>query len=142
MICPRCGNEWNASKSPCTRCGLVIRLPDQPGWSGRTSSTPQKGTSQPSGNLPQSGQWSREVPVSQPLNQQSGAWQPFTATPSDSQRAANPLSSGGSSSSPNQGQSSPLSSSPSRAMSSNSNRFSHGGQPGTNNSSSAAEVQL
>jgi len=25
-ICPRCGNEWDASKSPCTRCGLVLRL--------------------------------------------------------------------------------------------------------------------
>ena len=124
MICPRCGNEWNASKSPCTRCGLVIRLPDQPGSSGRTSSTPQKGTSQPSGNLPQSGQWPREVSASQPLNQQSGVWQSFTGTPLDSQRAANPLSSGGSSSNPNQGQSSPLSSSPSHAMPSNSSRFS------------------
>ncbi len=52
MICPRCGNEWDANKSPCTRCGLVIRLPNQPGSLGRTS-TPlsnQKGTT-PSGNL-------------------------------------------------------------------------------------------
>ncbi len=37
MICPRCGNEWDASKSPCTRCGLVIRLPNQPGSTVRTS---------------------------------------------------------------------------------------------------------
>ena len=39
MICPRCGNEWDASKSPCTRCGLVIRIPGQPGPLGR-STTP------------------------------------------------------------------------------------------------------
>ncbi len=53
MICPRCGNEWDANKSPCTRCGLVIRLPNQPGSLGRAS-TPlsnQKGT-KPSGKVP------------------------------------------------------------------------------------------
>lgn len=27
MLCPYCANEWDASKSPCTRCGLVIPLP-------------------------------------------------------------------------------------------------------------------
>ena len=37
MICPRCGNEWDASKSPCTRCGLVIRMPSQPGPLGPTT---------------------------------------------------------------------------------------------------------
>lgn len=26
MICPRCGNEWDATQSPCTRCGLVVRI--------------------------------------------------------------------------------------------------------------------
>ncbi len=124
MICPRCGNEWDASRSPCTRCGLVIRLPNQPGASGRSPSitTPQKGTSQPLGNLPQSGQWSRDVSASQLPKQQSGVWQPFTGPSGsslDSQRAANPLSSGGSSS--NNGQSFPPSSS--RAMPSSSNVF-------------------
>ncbi len=39
MICPRCGNEWNASKSPCTRCGLVIRIPAS-GPLGHTNAPP------------------------------------------------------------------------------------------------------
>lgn len=62
MICPRCGNEWDATKSPCTRCGLVIRIPNQSGTSGRTTSPPasrQKTNSQPLGGTssprPQSG---------------------------------------------------------------------------------------
>ncbi len=32
MICPRCGNEWDASRSPCTRCGLIIRMPGKSEW--------------------------------------------------------------------------------------------------------------
>ena len=31
MICPRCGNEWDASKGACTRCGFVVRTSRQPG---------------------------------------------------------------------------------------------------------------
>jgi hypothetical protein len=42
MICPRCGNEWEANKGPCTRCGLVLRMSGQSsGTSGRTSPPPQ-----------------------------------------------------------------------------------------------------
>ena len=119
MICPRCGNEWDASRSPCTRCGLVIRLPNQSG-SGRTSSTSQRSTSQPSSNLPQGGQWSRESSASQPQKQQPGGWQPSAGTPPDSQRAAHPLSSSGPGSSPNTGQSFPSS----RGMSSSNSSFS------------------
>ena len=58
MICPRCGNEWDASKSPCTRCGLVIRIPGQAGPLGRnTVPTQQNFSYQPglpdgSGGLP------------------------------------------------------------------------------------------
>jgi hypothetical protein len=52
MICPRCGNEWDANKSPCTRCGLVIRLPGQSGPLGQAaSSSMQKNSSQQSGDL-------------------------------------------------------------------------------------------
>jgi serine/threonine protein kinase len=40
MICPRCGNEWDATKSPCTRCGLVIRVPAS-GPLGRTNAPPE-----------------------------------------------------------------------------------------------------
>src|SRR5438876_2976432 len=48
MICPRCGNEWDASKSPCTRCGLVIRIPGQPGPLGRSTTPTQQNISQQS----------------------------------------------------------------------------------------------
>ena len=50
MICPRCGNEWDASKSPCTRCGLVIRVPGQSGSGplGRTSTPLPKNNATPS----------------------------------------------------------------------------------------------
>ena len=51
MICPRCGNEWDASKSPCTRCGLVIRVPGQSGPLGRTASSPQNSGPQQSGGI-------------------------------------------------------------------------------------------
>ena len=63
MICPRCGNEWDASKSPCTRCGLVIRMPSQSGPLGRTaSSPPQNSSSQQSNGSPAS----RQQPASSP----------------------------------------------------------------------------
>ncbi|WP_376796657.1 protein kinase [Thermogemmatispora sp.] len=54
MICPRCGNEWDASKGPCTRCGLVIRLP---GLAGGTSASG----------------WSASSPVQQQQKKPSGA---------------------------------------------------------------------
>ena len=58
MICPRCGDEWDANKSPCTRCGLVIRMPGQSGPLGRAASSPmQKNISQP----PNFGQTSTQV---------------------------------------------------------------------------------
>src|SRR5579884_4307726 len=47
MICPRCGNEWDASKSPCTRCGLVIRMPGKSGPLNRTSTPLPKSPSGP-----------------------------------------------------------------------------------------------
>ena len=64
MICPRCGNEWDASKSPCTRCGLVIRVPGQSGSGplGRTS------TPLPKSNFPP--QQSGGTYGSQPVRQQ------------------------------------------------------------------------
>src|SRR5579863_7410043 len=143
MICPRCGNEWDASRSPCTRCGLVIRLPNQSRVSGRTSSTSQKFTSQPSSNAPQGGQWSRDSALTQPSKQQSGNWQPSTGTPSDSQHTPNPPVSNGPGSSYNTVQS--FSSSPSRGMSSTNDAFSapvqqapspfsQGGKPGNSGS--------
>src|SRR2546426_3865795 len=68
MICPRCGNEWDATKSPCTRCGLAIRLSNYPGAPARTSPAAQTapsrtlppGPAQP--NLSQSGPLSTTSP--------------------------------------------------------------------------------
>jgi serine/threonine protein kinase len=77
MICPRCGNEWDANKSPCTRCGLVIRMPGQSGPLGRAASPSiQKNISQQPGSSfrPQSGVPSGELP---PLHAQS---QPLTSS--------------------------------------------------------------
>ena len=58
MKCPRCGNEWDATKGACTRCGFVIRTAGQSGASSRYPNSPQ-GSSQKSGGLssarPQSG---------------------------------------------------------------------------------------
>lgn len=51
MICPRCGNEWDASKSPCTRCGLAIRVPGQSGPLERSASPPQNSGSQQSNGI-------------------------------------------------------------------------------------------
>lgn len=59
MKCPRCGNNWDVSKSPCSLCGLLVRLPDHLrsrehintspqgplSWSGMVSS--ERGTDNP-----------------------------------------------------------------------------------------------
>ena len=47
MICPRCGNEWDATKGACTHCGFVVRTAGQ---SGSFPNVPQR-SSQPSGGL-------------------------------------------------------------------------------------------
>jgi hypothetical protein len=57
MTCPRCGNEWDVSKSPCSRCGLLVRLPGKLGARTSNSSVaPSQKTppqpSQQSGDLP------------------------------------------------------------------------------------------
>jgi hypothetical protein len=51
MTCPRCGNEWDVSKSPCTRCGLLVRLPGRLGSAARIHTPPQKEVT-PSGGMP------------------------------------------------------------------------------------------
>jgi len=50
MICPRCGNEWDATKGACTRCGFIVRTAGQSGSFPNQPNTPQRG-SQPSGGL-------------------------------------------------------------------------------------------
>jgi len=39
MLCPRCETEWDVSKSPCPRCGLLVHVP---GRSRTRPSTPQQ----------------------------------------------------------------------------------------------------
>ena len=50
MICPRCGNEWDATKGACTRCGFVVRTAGQSGIFPNQSNAPQR-SSQQSGGL-------------------------------------------------------------------------------------------
>jgi hypothetical protein len=54
MLCPRCGNEWDVSKSPCSRCGLQVRLPHQMGRTNRAQTSPasQPGTVPPAPQQP------------------------------------------------------------------------------------------
>lgn len=52
MTCPRCGNEWDVSKTPCSRCGLLVRLPGRVGSVGRTSTPPQREATQSGGIRP------------------------------------------------------------------------------------------
>ncbi len=68
MICPRCGNEWDATRGACTRCGFVVRTAGQSGSFPNLPNSPQR-NGQQSGGLsnprPQSGGMSS-------VNQQSG----------------------------------------------------------------------
>ncbi len=50
MVCPRCGNEWDASKGACTRCGFVVRTTNQPGSFPNQINASLRGN-QPSGGL-------------------------------------------------------------------------------------------
>src|SRR6266480_3390738 len=51
MRCPRCGNEWDATKGACTRCGFVARSAvGQSGSFPNQLNTPQR-SSQPSGGI-------------------------------------------------------------------------------------------
>ncbi len=57
MICPRCGNEWDATRGACTRCGFVVRTAGQSGSFPNFPNSPQK-NSQQSGGLSNSKQQS------------------------------------------------------------------------------------
>jgi protein kinase-like protein len=71
MTCPRCGNEWDVSKSPCSRCGLLVRLPGRMGSAGRAGAPPQKASSQ-FGGVP---------PVKQPVEGSASSVSPGMAIP-------------------------------------------------------------
>ena len=50
MICPRCGNEWDATKGACTRCGFVVHTTGQSGFFTVQPNAPQR-SGQVSGGL-------------------------------------------------------------------------------------------
>jgi serine/threonine protein kinase len=68
MKCPRCGNEWDATKGACTRCGFVARTVGQSGSFPNLSDASQR-NSQQSGGLSNSKQQSGGI---QTVKQQSG----------------------------------------------------------------------
>jgi serine/threonine protein kinase len=67
MICPRCGNEWDATKGVCTRCGFVVRTAGQSGSFPKPNSPQRNG--QQSGGLSNPRMQSGGIPS---VNQQSG----------------------------------------------------------------------
>ena len=50
MICPRCGNEWDATKGACNRCGFVVRMPGQSGSFPNLPNTYQRNSQQSGGS--------------------------------------------------------------------------------------------
>lgn len=95
MICPRCGNEWDVSKGPCSNCGLAIRMPGQPKSTTPSTLPLQKGMT-PSDGLPPNRQPSGGLSSTLPPN----ASRPSTFVP-PSQRGPSPLRPPASSTSPN-----------------------------------------
>lgn len=77
MICPRCGNEWDATRSPCTRCGLLIRLSRQSGPHRGASTPPQRSMSRSPATLT-----STSMSESVPVEESSHFSTPSTSIPS------------------------------------------------------------
>src|SRR6266516_7864458 len=82
MICPRCGNEWDATKGACTRCGFVVRTAGQSGSFPNQPNASQR-SSQQSGGLsnPKQQSGGLTVPV-QPVFPVAG--RPITPVPTQS----------------------------------------------------------
>ena len=49
MICPRCGNEWDATKGACSRCGFVVHIVGQSGSYQNLPDSPQRNGQQSGG---------------------------------------------------------------------------------------------
>lgn len=84
MTCPRCGNEWDVSKSPCGQCGLLVRMPANFRGSSRSAEQPPKKTSS-SGVMP-SVNPSRQFPGSSSASSPNMQRTPTTPKPSSSER--------------------------------------------------------
>ncbi len=90
MTCPRCNAEWDVSKSPCPRCGLLVHLP------GRSGTRP----AQPSERVIPPPQTPRVNQVSQAndgpsTRQQSGGMPPINPRSSDGATSARPQAQNG-----------------------------------------------
>ena len=81
MICPRCGNEWDATKGACTRCGFVVHIVGQSGSYQNLPDSPQR-NGQQSGGLsnPKLQPGGLTVPV-QPGLQATGRSTSMTSVP-------------------------------------------------------------
>jgi serine/threonine protein kinase len=102
MICPRCGNEWDATKGACTHCGFVIRTAGQSGTFPGFSNSPQR-SSQQSGGLSgvrqayggtppvnrQSGGLSTQIPPGAPRTMRQTPWTPVPPVPGGSTLGSN-----------------------------------------------------
>ena len=79
MLCPRCGDEWDATKSSCSSCGFTVRTSNPSGSAANFSTPPQRGNVSP-GRVPgfnqqQSGSMpklKRKPGNPPPMGQQSG----------------------------------------------------------------------
>lgn len=61
MLCPRCGNEWDVSKSPCSNCGLLVHVP------GRSSGVPRTNVSSQNYQMPGRPSFSVEPPAKETM---------------------------------------------------------------------------
>src|SRR5215469_4508699 len=94
MKCPRCGNEWDASKGACTRCGFVFSMTGQPKGPGVSSTNPYQRRNVQPGGLPVEKQQSGDL--LNPRQQSSTGLPPVKQQPGD---LLNPRQQGGGSSS-------------------------------------------
>jgi hypothetical protein len=88
MVCPRCGNEWDAARSNnCTHCGYVVRTAGQSGSFPYYQNSPQRSGQQP-GGLSSMKQQSGGLP---PVKQPSGGF--TTSVPQSYPQTIRPTSS-------------------------------------------------
>ena len=90
MKCPRCDNEWDASKGACTRCGFVFRMTGQPKGPAMSSANPYQRGNVQSGGLSAEKQQSSDL--SNPWQQSTGGLPPVKQQSGD---LLNPRQQGG-----------------------------------------------